>query len=129
MGRFVNSLRLKRLLCPKWTVATFLIAIGWCCAVIWANTTPRLRTLNDGGRTDLIPFCVDEYGYPWTCLSKWTAGTRSDPDTNSVYSLERWALAGDLAVGVAAVIVLTSISQYLLNRMVSACRFGKVESE
>lgn len=75
------------------------------------------------------PQYTTNYGYPWpyayACRYEPTHGDLF-PD-RLFYPVLGLRLAGNAAVGILAVTVLTLISKYLLNRIVS--KFGRIRTE
>lgn len=130
MGSKMKTRRL-RLVRPKWTMGTILLIVGWSAVVIWLNVTPRF------GRYCLLARLASvHYGYPWDCI---VAGWDSDsapPYTSNRFGWARtpvfpkpsehqvhyWPLAGNMAIGLLAVAVLTFASRYLVRAIVAGLR-------
>jgi len=115
---------------PKWTIGTLLLFIGWSSVVLWLNTRPRIDNV-PLGYIGKDPQYTTNYGYPWpyayACRYSPTHGDFF-PD-RLFYPVLGLRLAGNAAVGILAVTVLTLISKYLLNRIVSTTKFGRVRTE
>lgn len=109
-----------RRLRPKWTTGTFLLIVGWSSVVIWINIFPRPVDHK-------WPLYAVEYGFPFGLVARLDV-VGHELGVIRFYP-EWWRLPSDIAVGILVVALLTSISKYLLNRIVSVCKFGKVETE
>jgi len=116
---------------PKWTIGTMLIFVGWSSVVVWLNIRPNVACMSDPKEEGPIIAAV-WYGCPWSYAAGFTVGTRTAQGQRirlpSVCTIDsHLALAGNIAIGLLAVAVLTFASRYLLRRMVSGLRavFGK----
>ncbi|MCY2987007.1 MAG: hypothetical protein NTY19_03955 [Planctomycetota bacterium] len=124
---------MSRLLRPQFSLATLLIAMAWSAGVVWVNVTPRLDfscfsnvEYEDNGfpsEPRSIPGAV-EYGWPWTfalCYGLFHPTDELPRRQMGMIGGYR-ELAGDFAVGVLLVSVLTWGSSHLLQHVESRLR-------
>ena len=115
--KFLQFERLR----PKWTIRTLLLAVAWLSVVVRLNSNPRIDEFvvpDDQGKAHSINLAY--YGYPWTYSAEGVEILET-PElrlrANGFYYY--WSLAGDVVVGISAVVVLTYISRRLLLRIAS----------
>ena len=116
--------RRLRLVRPRWTLGTMLLIVGWSAVVVWLNSKPRrddrLRYINGQGRY----FHGIKYGCPWTFAGSPHLYDPADaiPRYRPELTYRSWPLAGNIAIGLLAVAVLTFASKYLLRAIVAGLR-------
>ena len=95
-----------------------LFAIGWSPLMIWLNIKPWrpqvfMRPLNelDTG----IYWCW--YGFPWIYAGGLDDAFPSTIHLDNMVIISRWALAGDIVVGVLGLVFLTWASKHLLRQI------------
>ena len=127
----MNTRRL-RLVRPKWALGTMLLVVGWSAVVVSLNVRPRFDTYIPTGE-GIFPVVV-RYGYPWCYASAFTIvnldtpNPRRDLRSIDLAELHRyryhsyWLLAGNTAIGLLAVAVLTFASKFLLRAIVAGLR-------
>ncbi len=104
-----------------------LLIVGWSSVVVWLNVQPGYGpTLTFATRSEKLSVSEIQYGFPWSHASV------SQRDSlisglGSEYTIHYWALAGNVAVGILAVAVLTWGSTCLRRDIASGLRaaFGK----
>jgi len=98
-------------------MGTMLLIVGWSAVVVWLNVRPRIYGLYMVGSLTPAPkeptgTCFVEYGYPWACWFTW----------GEAFTIHYRALAGNIAIGLLAVAVLTFASKYLVRAIVAGLR-------
>jgi len=101
-----------------------LLVVGWSAVVVWLNVTPRIM----GSVPDeeyLVPAVV-QYGCPWSYAGCFTMLTHGHwigyPSFRPQMTHSYWPLAGNIAIGLLAVAVLTWASKYLVRAIVAGVR-------
>jgi hypothetical protein len=110
----------------RFSLSTLLLAATWTAVVVWMNATPRRLTFEDYVDPEGYPrvhHYYNRYGFPWIYASEFFLGRRSRPimqhgSRTSDYS----ALAGDIALGLLLVVVLTAGSNRVLRRVEARTR-------
>jgi len=92
-------------------MGTMLLVVGWSAVVVWLNVRPRVRYGTEILGLDFY-FCIIDYGFPWTHAC-------SSP---TVETLGYRLLAGNIAIGLLAVAVLTFASRLLMRAIVAGVR-------
>ena len=103
----------------QFSLRTLLIVMGWCLVVTWVNTTFQYSGSSPVWRV--------EVGWPWTYSEGYHFSSKpsySVPRLRPELVQNCWALAGDAAVGVLIVTVLTFASECLLRRVKPNSRRG-----
>ncbi len=122
-------IRRLRLVRPRWTLGTMLLVVGWSSLVVWLNVRPRVKYIRNQWESVVVSEC--EYGCPWTYASDFDL-LASSPHrfrlTDGVFTHDiihdtwNWPLAGNIAIGLLAVAVLTFASKYLVRAIVAGLR-------
>jgi hypothetical protein len=100
------------------------LIVGWSSIVVWLNLRPRIWRVPIGyiGKD---PQYLTVYGcpWPWAYACRYSTSSEKDlfPDRLYFPSLG-WRLAGNAAIGLLAVALLTVASKYLLRAIVAGLR-------
>jgi hypothetical protein len=104
----------------RFSLTTLLLAVAWSAVAVWINVTPRVTVAEASivrPRT-VISFHLAHWGWPWDYaddLAEFLPDRVPRCPASGLTSY--WALAGDAAVGVLLVVVLTWCSNQLLRRV------------
>ena len=111
----------------QFSLQTMLIAVAWSSTVFWLNIKPHT--------VDISPqqFTYG-YGLPWLCDERYLYGVPLDSSPwrhqrITTIGFHHRAFAGNVAIGILAVAVLTFVSKFLLSRIMSMFKFGKTKEE
>jgi hypothetical protein len=115
----------------RFSLLTMLIAVAWSAVVVWVNLMPRIvheRVLDLRGNGFLDQYLI-RWGWPFPYSDSIAfylyPVSELQPDT-----IDRpWSLAGDIAVGLLLVVVLTWASNQLLRRVGARLRRRKAAKE
>ncbi len=113
----MNVPRLRRFR-PKWTIGTMLLVTGWSPLLIWLNIRPYNALVFKRALVETdseVYWCY--YGFPWSYAWGLDNTFPSTIHLNNMAIYSCWALAGDVVVGVVAVVLLTLVSRYLLRQV------------
>ncbi|MBC8873175.1 MAG: hypothetical protein H8E44_27390 [Planctomycetes bacterium] len=119
--------RRLRLVRPKWTLGTMLLIVGWSAVVVWVNVRPRVvgRATSFLDEEEISATFV-KYGYPWTYAHDLDFVASSPSHFRLaealIYDNWAWPLAGNAAIGLLAIEILTFASKYLVRAIVPGLR-------
>jgi len=116
--------RRLRLVRPKWTLGTMLLVVGWSAVVVWLNAQPRhVGTLTFSTRGEELTDNMFQYGCPWSNATVSHTDSRLlRSRVGSDFTIHYPQLAGNIAIGLLAVAVLTFASKYLVRAIVAGLR-------
>jgi hypothetical protein len=101
----------------RFSLATLLLAVSWFAGAVWMNVTPRVDLVHIPDHSALRILCTC-HGWPWTLHYGYDFLAPSGHLPLIPSGVWRcWALAGDIAVGLLLVVVLTWGSNQLLRRV------------
>jgi len=117
--------RRLRLVRPKWTLGTMLLIVGWSAVVVWLNVRPHPPYPRSDGPSPAVGLWVFQYGCPWKYGTQITAVNSGHPvrfRLDDLVIADYWRLAGNIAIGLLSVAVLTFASKYLVRAITAGLR-------